>query len=309
MFKQAVKSDLSQISLTGMRSLVLLGLLIQAPRSLEEIKKAFVNYNIMEESNSYDILRIDLNTLRAMGCEISRASQKTEHKYVLNKHPFALKIDDNEFNALKKIFKKIKNRTEIETLIQYDELFKKISNNIVDEKMKQAFAGLCSMKSHNLEKVRQYNNYCKAHKKITIVYKSPASNEKEEMEIVAEKLMFKNDKVYIYGYDTNKKQSVMLHIKRILSVLCVKNEDGDETSEKIKARFILKDFTIAGLEETEKILEKNDAGYLVEGYYHNEFIALQRILSFGPSAILLEPEDLRSKVIETLKQTKEVYSG
>ena len=81
------KTELNQISLTGMRALILVGLLIKAPRSLEEIKETFINYNIMEKSHSNDIIRIDLNTLRAMGCEISRASIKTNYKYVLTKHP------------------------------------------------------------------------------------------------------------------------------------------------------------------------------------------------------------------------------
>ncbi len=102
MFKIADKTELNQISLTGVRGIVLAGLLIMQPRSLEEIRKAFIELNIMENENSDDILRIDLNTLKIMGCEISRASAKTGFKYVLGKHPFAFKIDDEEIVLLKK---------------------------------------------------------------------------------------------------------------------------------------------------------------------------------------------------------------
>ena len=41
MFKVAEKTDLNQISLTGIRALIFIGLLMNRPRSLEEIKRAF----------------------------------------------------------------------------------------------------------------------------------------------------------------------------------------------------------------------------------------------------------------------------
>ena len=52
MFKTADKSDLNQISLTGIRAIVLLGLLIIKPRTLEEIRRAFINFNIMRHTFS-----------------------------------------------------------------------------------------------------------------------------------------------------------------------------------------------------------------------------------------------------------------
>ena len=83
MFKTADKSDLNQISLTGIRAIVLLGLLIVQPRTLEEIRRAFIEFNIMEESHSNDIIRIDINTIKSIGCEVSRADSKTNYQYVL----------------------------------------------------------------------------------------------------------------------------------------------------------------------------------------------------------------------------------
>ena len=57
----------------------------------------------MEDCSSSDILRIDLNTLKTMGCEISRSVRKTGYKYILTKHPFELRIEDFELNLLKKL--------------------------------------------------------------------------------------------------------------------------------------------------------------------------------------------------------------
>ena len=52
MFKPVEKSELNQISLTGLRSIILLGLLIAAPRSLEEIREAFLEYKIIDKTQS-----------------------------------------------------------------------------------------------------------------------------------------------------------------------------------------------------------------------------------------------------------------
>ena len=49
MFKIAQKNELNQVSLTGMRALLLVGLLIQAPRTLEEIRE-------VTASSGFDIL-------------------------------------------------------------------------------------------------------------------------------------------------------------------------------------------------------------------------------------------------------------
>lgn len=108
MFKPADKSELNQVSLTGLRGIVLLGLLIEAPRSLKEIREIFTDLNIFEPEHSDDILRIDINTLKASGCEITKANAKTGFKYRLLKHPFSLNILRMKFMLLKKLTKKLK---------------------------------------------------------------------------------------------------------------------------------------------------------------------------------------------------------
>ena len=95
MFVVAEQDDLGQISLTGMRALVLYGLLLERPVSLADIRAKYMEYNIMKEHHTDDIIRIDLNTLKAFGCEISRASKSTNNKYVLMEHPYSIKLDND----------------------------------------------------------------------------------------------------------------------------------------------------------------------------------------------------------------------
>jgi len=81
-FIPAEKLDVTQISLTGVRSLALMGLLIVAPRSFKEIKEKFIEMKILEKESSDDVLRIDLNTIKTMGCDVARPCASNGYKYI-----------------------------------------------------------------------------------------------------------------------------------------------------------------------------------------------------------------------------------
>lgn len=309
MFKVAEKTELNQISLTGMRSLVLVGLLMKAPRSLEEIRETFISLNIMDAEHSDDILRIDLNTLRVMGCEITRASAKTNYKYVLLKHPFALHIEQEELSLLKKAYKKIKASANIVTLIKYDELFKKIAAHVVDNDVKETLYGLSVLKGYNVSLIDELQKDCEQKSVLNLMYRNPIAKKDGEKQVSAQKLVFQNDKIYLYAYDLNKKESVVLNIKRIKSIIsrAIGGEDVEINSTCVK--FFLKNFGINEIEENETIVEIKDGGYVIEGNYYNKFIAVQRILSFGSNCTVLEPQDFKLNVVRILKDMRKNYNG
>lgn len=308
--KTDIGQDLCQISLTGLRALTLLGLLIQAPRSLEEIKQEFVKYKITEESNSYDILRIDLNTLKLMGCEISRADKRTNNKYVLLSHPFELDIDKNDISILKKTFTKIKESANIKLLIQYYMLFKKLSEQTSNVEIKEQLLGISPLKKYDLDKINEIQEYCENKKTLNILYKTPVKNVLEEKAVVAQELVFKNDKLYLYGYDKSKKESVILNLKRILKIISTKDDDNSIDAPSVKIRFKLTNFGVAGLGKNESIISGDfENGFIIEGVYHNDFVATQRILSFGASCTVYEPQDFKEHIVELLRKMRNTYNG
>ena len=310
MFEKAEKEELCQISLTGIRSLVLLGLLIQAPRSLEEIRSAFMEYNIMEDSNSDDILRIDLNTLKTMGCEISRADHRTNNKFVLLDHPFKIDVTEDEFKILKRAFNKIKENADVAVLMQYDELFKKISEFVSDKTIKEEFLGLSAFKNYSPEIVKELRFACKKNYEVKLIYKEPLQKKEIEKEIIAEKLGIKNDKLYLYGIDKNTKGSVYLNIKRILKILSQKDNEDNLSSKPVTVKFFVKEFGYSGLDDCETIISGDiSEGFVIEGKYHNEFYATQRILSFGSKCTVIEPANFKDRIVEVLKRMRDVYNG
>ena len=160
MFKLAENVDISQISLTGARGIILAGLLMMEPRTLSEIKQAFLDYNILDKSSSDDILRIDINTLKVMGCEISRASRKTDGKYVLTGHPFTFDIPEHELKILKKVYKALKSNATIELLFEYDDLFKKLASYVINPETKEGLLGISIFKYFDINAVKEMLEDC-----------------------------------------------------------------------------------------------------------------------------------------------------
>ena len=310
MFKEANKDDLCQVSLTGIRSLVLLGLLIDRPLSLEDIRKEFIKFNIMEDDNSNDIIRIDLNTLRSMGCEISRADKRTDNKFVLTEHPFKIDVTEEEVGILKRAFNRLKPTLNTESVIKYDSLFRKLAENVSDSCVKEILLGLSPIKHYDLAIINDLQEVCKTNKTINFIYKSPASDKEIEKNIEAKEVLFKNDKVYLCGFDLDLKKVVTLNIDRIKKIISCKQSEDNNTIEKVQVKFKLKQFNVQGLQEGEKIIDGDlEKGFWVEGSYYNEFLAYQRILSFGADCTVIEPEDFKDGVIKRLEKMKEIYNG
>ena len=307
MFKPVEKEILGQISLTGMRALALISLLVEAPRSLEEIREEFIKLNILEETNSNDILRIDLNTLRNAGYEISRASARTNYKYVLLKHPFGMNITPDEVNLLKKFYKRIKEKNDIDILIKYDSLFKKIAGCICDEKVKESVLGISIFNRYNLELVKdliidaRYNNI------VDLTYRKAGAKIDSVKEIAVRQIVFKNDKMYLYGLNLQSEETVTLLINKIIKILGRKPKREDIDLKTIKVKYHLRSFGIDALEPEETILESNENGFIIEGRYYNEFWAAQRILSFGAKCTVLEPADFKRNIIKKITEMGEVY--
>jgi len=306
LFKPADKSELNQVSLTGLRGIVLLGLLIEAPRSLKEIREIFTDLNIFEPEHSDDILRIDINTLKASGCEITKANAKTGFKYRLLKHPFSLNILKDEIHVIKKAYKKIKDSSNIELILKYDELFKKLAEYIDDSEAKETLRGLSVLKTFDTEFIQDLIEDCRQNRTLRLSYRTPQA--KDEKEVCAHRIVFQNDKIYLYGFDLIRKKSVVLNIKRIGAILARFSGSSKVEIEYTTVKFFLKNFGVTGIEENEVILENRDDGYIIEGRYYNDFLAAQRILSFGANCTVLEPKEFREKIIQKLINMRNVYN-
>ena len=308
MFKPEETLEVTQISLTGTRSLALIGLLIIAPRSFEEIKQIFIEMGIFDKNNSDDILRIDLNTIKSAGCEITRPCPSNGYKYVLKKHPFSLNLTKEDIKLLKKVYNKAKNNSNLNTLINLDNLFKKIAEFVFDEDIKEYILGISVLKYYNIEEIKEFINDCEQHKTIELVYRNPETKKDSQKTIKAQKLVFQNDKIYLYGYDIEKKISTVLLIKRIKKIISKFFDNNNFSINETSVTFKLKNFDTDVLTENEFVIEKNEDFCIINGTYHNDFLAIQRMLYFGPNCTVIEPLEIKNEIITKLKEMREVYN-
>ena len=307
MFKPLEREELNQISLTGVRSIVLLGLLIATPLSLKEIRQAFLEINVIEETNSDDTIRIDINTLKSFGCKLTRPTRKNGYKYTLTSHPFALKITEDDIKYFKKVYNRLKAEADIKTLLDLDELVHKIAQHLCDEKMKEKFIGITALKHLNLNIIKELREDCKYEKTLEILYKKPPSEKSYHKEVVAQKLVFQNDQVYLHCFDKKAFRPIVLNVKRITSIISRRFKGCAPEAKGLCIKFLLKDYNVDQLTKEEFIIEQTENSYLIEGYYYNEFLALQRMLSFGANCTVIEPQNFREKIIEKLKEMRDIY--
>ncbi len=307
MFKLADNVELNQISLTGLRALVFIGLLIVKPRSFDEIKQIFIDLKIMDENSSDDIIRIDLNTIKSMGCEVSRVSSKTNGKYVLTKHPFTIKVSADELKILKKIYKILKQKSDLKTLIQYDELFRKIAFYICDEESRESILGISALKYYDIGLVKDLILDCKNKRTLDLVYKRSELLNETRRQVIAQELVYKNDKLYLYAFDSINKRSTVFNVRRIKSILARLLNKNNIEPNSVKIKFSLRNIPEENLDVNENIVEYFNEGFIVEGFYHNDFLAMQRVLSFGAKCTVLAPDEFKNKVVNKIKEMRKLY--
>lgn len=308
MFNSAQKkTDLNQISVTGIRAIIILGLLMIAPKSISEIRKSLVMYNIIDDTQPDDILRIDINSLKYMGCEIARPSKNNDYKYVLGKNPFSFNVSEDDIKVIKKVYDGIKKENNVELLLKYHELFIKIAEHIFDSAQKEAFLGISLLKYYEIDNIKDLLNACRQQLELEMDYYIPTSKKTIRKNVYAQKLICRSSKIYLCGFDVFKKEKVMLNLRRIKRIISKKLHNNNIDEGGIKVKFKAVNCGVENFSDEENVLEAFDNGYIVEGCYFNEFIAMQRILSFGSKCTVLEPEDFRGKIIQKIKEMRDVY--
>lgn len=307
LFKAINVSESKKVTFTGLRAIVIIGLLSIMPRTFEEIKKELINHGVIDEKSSDDIIKIDFNTIKAIGCEISRPTPSNGNKYILKKHPFSLHITLEEINVLKKAYNIIKQSNNLELLLNYHDLFNKLAEKIYDEESKEALLGISVLRRFDTSLIKELIMDCRDKRIIKFVYNTPKTQNENIKEGIAQKIYFQNNKVYLSLNDFDKETIISYNVKRLKSILSRAFTKGKPVEDKYKVLYYLKNCVVEELLENEKIIEYNENGFLVEAFYQNDFWAAQRVLSFGSRCTVIEPKEFRSKIIYKLKRAREYY--
>lgn len=292
------------MSLTGYRTLVILGLLMESPKSNDEINEYFFNHQYIKEKFSNDTLRIYINSLRQIGCEITRANKSNKQKYELLSHPFTYEIPQKQVTALEKLYKNMYDKIDIREVLSVEKLFEKLSSYT---KTKESLKNISVLKNINKEILEDLIIHCKNNNQITLLYNSPKSNAKK-IEIVADKLSFKSGKLYLFGNNLTHKEYSYFLVERIVEICSIKFQKENKNFPSLKVIYELNNKEYLPKDD-EKIIKQTKDKLIIEVNSKNEFSLTQRILHMANDCKVIYPEDFKKKLLKKLKIMESSYEN
>lgn len=296
------------ISITGFRTLLLLISLIEKPRDIDELVDIVKSHSITQKSISKDTVRLTINTLKAIGCEIERPKKSNGYKYELKKHPFILNLSKDDVDSLLLIRERISNELSWEKVLNLNTVYEKIfiltenPEHIRLEKDTRPLSGV------DINILQELASSKLDGRKVTLSYNSPKFGI-EDISIVPQKLTYENSRLYLWCYSYKYKKTSILDVERIKRI---KNVSLSKTSINTDSYDV--EYEVFGssaktfcAEENEKILKKTQTSIRICAEVTNEFCFIQRLLLFGNEFKIISPYFFREKLINKIKLIQKGY--
>lgn len=295
------------MSFTGFKALVIFSLLTNGSKSYAEISDYMENHPYLREKISIDTLRVYINSLKRIGCEIKRTRDDNKiSRYEITAHPFELKATPEQLNTLVKIYKNIIKNIEVPELLYLDNFFEKIGKYIKNTDFIDEIKSASILKNINKNILEELLDCCNKKLQIVIKYNSPNSGIKN-IEILTDKLEVTNGKLYLYGITNEYKEYSSFLVSRIKNIEEIKlNKTLTNCLNEIT---VTCELSIAPYkpEENEKIIKQTKNNTIIEIKNSNKFLLKQKLLEFGPQCKILAPEEFKNEFIELLKDMKAGY--
>lgn len=292
-----------QKHLASYKVFYILQVLLKKKLNLQELKIYLKNN--FNEFPSNDMVYQYFNTLKNIGVEFKTLSKKEQKRYVIVKHPFELNLQRKEIKFLFELREQLIDTNNILTVYLYDRLLDKIYTELKQDG--KDFFTTCKQQFQRKLNNKYYLNLeflissCQKHSFLTIEYQSP-KNDNIVFDVIAEKLEFKDNAIMFYGYSQTQKETYCLRLDRINSVKFSDNIIND----KYKIKYAIIDVFDSNYLPTknQKIIKRSKNKVRIKEEYHTDFFLIQTLLKFKNKAKLIQPEELKSKLVDNLINIK-----
>ena len=253
------------MSFTAFKSMIIFSLLLDSPKSYKEIQEYLKNHEYIKEQLSVDALRIYFNSLKQIGCEISKINEDGTVKYAITSHPFQLRFNDKQVKNIIKVYKAISKSIEVSDLIALQNFFNKISQYVQNEDLKLKLQNISPLSNIDSKLVSNLINYANNNTELTIYYNSPVSG-KKNITVLADKVCVDNSKSYLYGVSPEYKNYSKFLVSRIIKIISVNLATKSMTSPEITVgySYTKNDTEDFELLPNEKIISENDKNLQIE---------------------------------------------
>lgn len=299
--------NISKLVRTGYRMIKILELLIEKPCSCQEINEEFQRDIHLKKEVSDDMICMYINSLRKIGCDISRPSKSNSFCYKLNSHPFAFKISKKDSKMLEEVLKNLIKSNNWQLLIEVCEFFKEIKNFCAKDSDMNFLRTISTFLKIDFDLVKKLNYFCEKEKFIVLEYQSPNSGLKE-IGLYARNISLENSKLYLWGYSLELNELQYLRLDRIKEIKIIGFKENNIKAKKItKTVYKLLNMEDFSPDENQKIIQNTGKEILIEEEIENRFKFVQKVLSYGSKCIVLEPQDIRTEIVSTIERMLGIY--
>lgn len=295
------------MSFTGFKAIVIFSLLLESPKSYQEIQPYIKNHAYLHESVSIDTIRVYINSLKEIGCKIKKSTESGITRYSIDSHPFELKITNEQAKSILKVFHAISKSINIKDLISLEKFFQKFAPYISDEKLKNKLKNISPLNNIDLKMLNNLINLAKNNTEITMLYNSPTSGRKN-ITIVIDKIFINNGKLYIAGLNSEHKNYAKFLVTKIIKIISINLHNS-----KLEMPILTVGYEVFNLGKdieilpNEKVIKNDHNKTIIEITSQNKFDIIQRIMSYTNQCKVLYPENFKSEIINCLKEMKEGY--
>lgn len=303
------KQKINAINITAYRAIKILKMLLEKPCVHQELIENLKQDEITSRSVSDDTLRATLNSLKAVGCEISRPCPANDYKYILHYHPFGLKLSEKQINILLQIRNDFLLKNDWKTVIEINDLYDKIAEMTMDEKIKDLFYHSKPFIKIKKEIIEYLKNGKLENKEVILHYFSSKQNQ-NTINIRVDNVFCYSGRLYIWAWYYKRKKYSYFNTEKIISVESIKPvlSRRNETFYSAKYKLFGEDCTTFKADEEENIIAKDEKSITIEYKVKSEFKFIQRLLSFGESFELLEPVHIKEILALKIKKMFERYN-
>ena len=305
--KKIKKTDFNfnYICATAYRVLLLLKFLMVKGLTRKEIIECLEKDEFIVHKVNSEIIRTTLNSLKDVGCEISRPCKKNGFEYRLIKNPFSLKLSEAEIKLLNKFRKKSAIKNDLNEILNINSFIEKICLIIDDEDTIESLKSKGLLADADTDLIKQINICCK--NKSLVVFKYLSHKKITDFEMVTSFLKYEKNKLYVWGYSTKYNEVSYIRVDKIKS-FSVKEKFSQRDYEKSIIRYEMFDLNYE-LEPNEILVSKTDKSMIINYNAESKFHSIQKFLEKGSNCKILEPDSFKKEFISVLKSIKEVYSN
>lgn len=304
------KEHKSWISLTGYRTLFVLKLLLEKPRTIDELIAELSQNKNTQKSLSKDTVRITLKTLKSAGCVFAKSSKTNGYKYEILSHPFNLELSNDELDSLIKLRNKASLDLDWKDVFGLNKLYKKIISLTKNQDNIEMINSSAPLFDVDEDILAQLSSPKLLGKKIQIKYYSPKNGE-EIFDIVVGKISYDEGKLYLHCFNYKYNSNGLLNIERIKEIQTVYLSQTLQENYLYEVVYELFGESKCGFEKKdfETILEENEEKLTVKACVNNEFCFVQRLLLFGADFKIISPDFFREKLINKIKMIQKGYEN